>query len=474
MAIFRSVDLRQPEHLAVERTGAGRRAIGFVSVDEREPEIRYANAGGVHIAYQVDGTGPVDLVQVTEWAFNLEGIRQEPKMEWASQRLGSFCRTIAFNRRGVGLSDPVPVAEFASLETWVDDVRAVMDAVGLERASVMGNGSGGQMAMLFAATHPDRVESLVLLNAFARLSQAEDYPWGFPPEAQDGFLELIGASWGSGAVVDFIAPSQAADPDFVSWWARMERMSASPGTAMEVMKVMFELDLRHVLPAITVPTLVIRTQRDWLDRGHSTYLASAIPGARFVETTGETLWLPPDAGAMFDAIEDFLTGDRADREPDRVLATVLFTDLTGSTARASAMGDARWRDLLDQHDAVVRRQLSRHRGREIKRTGDGFLVTFDGPGRAVRCAVSIRDALRSLDLEMRASLHTGEIELRGEDIGGIAVHIAARLLGIAESGEVVASRTVRDLTAGSGLSFSDRGTHSLKGVEDEWTLYAVS
>jgi class 3 adenylate cyclase len=272
-----------------------------------------------------------------------------------------------------------------------------------------------------------------------------------------------------------VAPSQADDPEFVAWWARMERMSASPGTALAVMRVILQLDLRDVAQAIRVPTLVVRTAQDWFDRGHSEWLAANIPDARFVETPGETLWIPPVADAMFDAIEAFLAGDREPRAPERVLATVLFTDLTDSTARASQLGDARWRQVLDVHDDIVRRQIGRHAGREIKRTGDGFLATFDGPGRAARCALAIRDAVRhTLDLEMRAAVHTGEIELRGEDIGGIAVHIAARLLAIAGSGDVVASRTVKDLTAGSGLLYEDRGTHRLKGVDDEWTVFAVA
>lgn len=442
-----------------------------MSVDD----TRYADAGGVHIAYQVEGQGPPDLVQVTEWAFNLEVIREHPKMAWAAQRLASMGRVVAFNRRGIGLSDPVPIAEFANLETWTDDVRAVMDAVDLERASLMGTGSGGQMAMLFAAMHPERVKSLILVNAFARAAAAEDYPCGFAPDVQAALLGAIESSWGTGSAVAFVAPSQADDPDFVAWWARMERMSASPGTALAVMRVILQLDLRDVAPTIQVPTLVVRTEQDWFDRRHSEWLAANIPNARYVETPGETLWIPPGAGAMFDTIEAFLAGDAAPRASERVLATVLFTDLTDSTALATKLGDARWRQVLDAHDDIVRRQIGRHAGREIKRTGDGFLATFDGPGRAAHCALAVRDALRhTLDLEMRAGLHTGEIELRGADIGGIAVHIAARLLGAAASGEVLASRTVKDLTAGSGLMYSDRGAHRFKGVDDEWSVFAVS
>lgn len=357
----------------------------------------------------------------------------------------------------------------------MDDVRAVMDTVDCERAALLGVSEGGPMNILFAATYPERTSALVLLNTFARPYRGADYPLGTPLENLEPFLDSVAAHWGEGVSLWGLAPSVAGDARMRASWGRYERMSASPGAAAALLRMVAGVDVRHILPAIQVPTLVLhRTGDKFVPPDQGRYLAAHIPGARHVEVPGsDHLYCAGDADAVLDEIEEFLTGQRAHRETERVLATVLFTDIVESTRQAAELGDRRWRDVLDSHEALARRQLDRFRGRAVKMTGDGMLAAFDGPARGIRCAGAIVQGARQLGIDVRAGLHTGECEVRAEDLGGIAVHIGARVAALAARGEVLASSTVKDLVAGSGLTFADRGSHTLKGVPGEWRVYAV-
>ena len=437
------------------------------------PETRYTKSGDVNIAYQVVGQGPLDLVLVPGWISNIDVFWEEPAFNRFLTRLASFSRLILFDKRGTGLSDRV--ADMPSLEVRMDDVRAVMDAVGSERAALFGYSEGGTKCALFAATYPARTSALIMAGAFARRMSAPDYPWGVTEEQMDAFVDKIQREWGGPVGVDMRAPSMAHDEGFRQWWARWLRASASPAAAVKLVRMNMEIDIRHVLPAIRVPTLILHSVNErFLDVEGSRYMAAQIPGAKLVELPGadHAPWLE-DADMIVSEIEEFLTGARPVSEPDRVLATVLFTDIVGATEKAAGLGDRRWHDLLDSHHACVRRELARFRGREIDTAGDGFLATFDGPARAVRCACAISDAVRPLGVEIRAGLHTGECEVMGEKVGGIAVHIGARVAAHAHANEVLVSNTVKDLVAGSGLSFRDRGIQPLKGVPGDWRLFAV-
>lgn len=437
------------------------------------PQTHYARSGDVNIAYQVLGDGPIDLVHVPMFVSNLELQWQDRDQAKYFRRLASFSRLIMFDKRGTGLSDRVGIA---SLEERMDDVRAVMEAVGSERSTVFGSSEGGAMSVLFAATYPDRVTSLVLYGAYPRLAAAPDYQEGFPQEETKRVLEAVASRWGQGARrMGLLAPSRAHDPAFLEAEARWERLSASPGAAIALMRMIFDIDVRHLLSAIHVPTLVIYRTADIVHAAGSRYLGTHIPGAKTVELPGAD-YFPylGDQDAILDEIEEFVTGVRPAPEPDRVLATVLFTDIVGATERAAALGDRRWRDLLDTHHGVVREQLARFRGREIDTAGDGFLAAFDGPARAVRCARAVLQEVRRLGLEIRAGVHTGECEVMGDKLSGIAVHIGARVAGLAGTGEVLVSGTVKDLVAGSGIAFEDRGVQVLKGVPGEWRIYAVA
>jgi class 3 adenylate cyclase len=438
------------------------------------PETRYAMSGDVHIAYQVFGEGPRDLVIVTGFASHVELGWELPQLNRFASRLSSFARVILFDKRGTGLSDPV--SDVPTLETRVDDVRAVMDAAGSERAAVFGTSEGAPMALLFAATHPERVTHLVLFGAMARSTEAEDYHLAPPADVfREASAEMLGPYWGKGYGVEIFAPSLAEDPVAAKWWGRMERSAASPAMAGMLSEMFLDIDVRAVLPTIKAPTLVLHRHGDRVvDVRAGRWLAERIPGARFVELPGsDHVAFAGDSDRVADEIAEFLTGERPAAEPDRVLATVMFTDIVESTQRAAALGDRRWLELLELHDDVVRAELERHRGREVKTTGDGFLATFDGPARAIRCTCAIRDLLRDHGVEIRAGLHTGEIEVIGEDVGGIAVHIAARVAALANGGETFVSSTVKDLVVGSGIEFEDRGRHELKGVPGEWQLYKV-
>ena len=438
------------------------------------PETHYARSGDLHIAYQTVGDGPIDLVFVPTTMFHIEFIWTWPALARFYQQLASFSRLILFDRRGSGLSDPVPNPP--TLEEEMDDVIAVMDAVGSERAALFAAFEGGAMACLFAATHPDRTSALVLASAWARLERAEDYPYGNPPADRERLVEEVLAQWGGGDRAHVIAPSLAGDPEFREWFGRLERFSMSPGAARRAFESGGRADVRSVLPTVNVPTLVMRRAEDEaIDPGHARYLAEHIEGARYLELPGrDAMAAVGDSDSVVDEVEEFLTGVRPQREPDRILATVLFTDICGSTERAAELGDSRWRDLLGRHDQLVRAELRRHRGREVKSTGDGFLATFDGPARGINAARAIAEGVRRLGIEVRAGLHTGECEVIGNDVGGLAVHIGARVSALAAPGEVLVSSTVRDLVVGSGIQFEERGTHALKGVPDEWRLFAVA
>jgi len=440
------------------------------------PETRYATtADGVHIAYQAFGDGPVDLV-VLPGGWNLEVEWEWPSAARFFRRLASFTRVIRFNMRGEGLSDPVAPRDWQTLEQRAEDMQAVLDAVGSERTALLGGAFGGQMMAFFAATHPERAAALVLVGTAARLGWAPDYPWGGSAEARGLTVARAEAGWEQGAgLARLVAPSMADDPAFVSWIARLHRQSYSPGAARAAARMVMETDVRDLLPTIRVPTFVLcRSAAPWFGPDHARYLAEHIPGATLVELPGdESVMYLGDTDAVVDEVEEFLTGSRHAPEADRVLATVLFTDIVGSTERATELGDRRWRDLLDSHDEAVRRQLERFRGREVNTIGDAFLATFDGPGRAILCACAIRDAVRALGIEVRAGLHTGEVELRGDDVAGVAVHIGARVAALAGPSEVLVSGAVPPLIVGSGIGFEDRGEHELKGVPGTWRLYAV-
>jgi class 3 adenylate cyclase len=440
-----------------------------------EPRTRYAKSGDFHIAYRTLGDGPLDIVVVEQWFSNVEIERDVPPLAQLHDRLADIGRVVVFDKRGVGLSDPVPAASLPPIEEWMDDLRAVMDAVGSARAAVIASMAGGYMASIFAATYPERTTALVLVDAFARYTSSSDYPWGLDPLGAPELLDAFETQWGTGMMLDLFAPDIADDLAVRTPWSRFERHSVSPGTARAMVEMIGATDVRSVLPAIRVPTLILARSRAPVSVGHGRYLADHIDGARFVELEGETslIWAG-DQGPLVAEIQHFLTGVRPAPEPDRMLATVLFTDIVGSTDRAAKVGDARWRAILDEHNRIVRAELDRFRGREVKTTGDGFMATFDGPARGVRCARSIVDAVRNAGVEVRAGLHTGEVELMAGDVGGIAVHIAARVSAKATAGEVLVSSTVKDLVVGSPLEFDERGEHVLKGVPGEWRLFAVA
>jgi class 3 adenylate cyclase/pimeloyl-ACP methyl ester carboxylesterase len=430
------------------------------------PETRYARSGDVHIAYQVTGNGPIDLVWVPGFISNLELEGEYLEHQRFAARLGSFCRLIRFDKRGTGLSDRG--FGIATLEERIDDVRTVMDAVDSRRAALVGQSEGGPMSILFAATYPERTQALILYAGFA-----VNMTHGWSAEQLQARLDWYSQHWGTGISASWAAPGKAGDEAFQRARARFERLSASPAAVMALVRMNHEIDVRDILPAIRVPTLILHRSGDRrvsVDSGRE--LAARMPGAKYVELPGDEH--PPflgDADRIVDEIEEFLTGARSEPDVDRVLATVLFTDIVDSTKRAAELGDRQWRALLDRHDEAVRQQLARFRGREIKNLGDGFLATFDGPARAVRCAASLSESVQPFGIAVRSGLHTGEIELKRDDVTGIAVHIAARVAAEAEAGETVVSSTVRDLVAGSGLRFEDRGIHALKGLPEEVHLY---
>ncbi len=442
------------------------------------PETRYAKSIAGYVAYQVFGDGPRDLLFVTNWGTNLDAMWEEPSLAYFFHRLSRIGRVICFDKRGTGVSDPVPLGSLPTLEEWMDDARTVLDAAGSRQPAIIGDTEGGPMAMLLAATFPDHTLALVLLNTFARWQRAPDYPIGMPKHTVERLVTRYERNWGQDpAILDLTAPSVADDQRMREWFIRYQRLSMPPGAATEMYSWVTRLDVRSVLPTIAVPTLVLHRQDNRhyrLDFGR--YLAENIPGARLVELPGADCYPfhTPEGAGTLDDIHEFLTGVRQGPSAERELATVLFTDIVGSTDLAAKIGDDRWLELRALHDEVVRRNLAAFRGREIETTGDGFLATFDGPARAIHCAVQIRDAVHALGMEIRAGLHTGEIEFRDGGIGGLAVHLAARVMSLAGSGAVFVSSTLNDLVVGSGIGFEDRGSHTLKGIPGAWRLFRVA
>lgn len=440
------------------------------------PEVHYARLGEAHVAYQVFGAGDLDLVYIGEFWHSIEAQWDEPRFAAFLRRLGSFARVICLDQRGSGMSDPLPLGEEPGLDLFTDDVRAVMDAVGIPHAALLGVAGGAVIASVLAATVPERVQALVLLNGLARLTAAPDYPWGTTPAFEVRVMADLSNGWGRGALADVLAPSEADDPAFRSWLARYQRLGASPGEVLAQRRMMQSVDIRQILPSIRTPTLVIhRRDNRLINVGHGRYLSEHINGAEFVEVAGGD-YLPflGDAEAILAPIERFLTGTISPAAARRVLATVLFTDIVGSTELAARLGDRRWRVRLEEHNAIVRDELERYRGRELDRAGDGFVALFDGPARAVRCALAIEDRVQRLGLSLRAGVHTGEVELLGTEVEGLAVHICARVAASAAPDEVLVTSTVRDLVAGSGIVFTDRGSQTLRGVPGRWKLFVAS
>ncbi|MEY2445733.1 MAG: hypothetical protein QOE00_2313, partial [Ilumatobacteraceae bacterium] len=411
--------------------------------------------GDAYVAYQVLGSGP-PLVLVADWFGNLDAVWEWPPYAHALRRLASFCRLIMFDKRGVGLSDPLPTLALPALEEWMDDVNGVMDAIGVPSATLMGVGSGGPLCLHVAAAHPGRVDRLVLVNSYARLMRADDYAPGYPERIRDRVLAMAYTEAAPARIL-----RGAEDVDFIRWWQRYQRQSVSPSTAASMRSMMFDVDVRSVLPSVRAPTLILhRTDDEWVRVDHGRYLADHIADSTFAELDGgEDLFFHGNVDEVLDAIEAFVTGSRTQPTNDRVLATIMFSDLVGSTDIAAHLGDQRWRVLLDDHDAIVAKDIAQSKGRLVKTTGDGVVALFDGPGRAIRCAAAMRDELRSIGLRSRSGIHAGEIELRNDDIGGIAVHIAARVMSIGGADQILVSRTVRDLVTGSGFAFIPHGTH---------------
>jgi class 3 adenylate cyclase len=440
-----------------------------------QPPTRYARSGDVSIAYKVVGDGPIDIVIVPGFVSHVELIWEMPAAVHLIQRLASFSRLIMFDKRGSGLSDPVVGAP--TLEERMDDVRAVMDAVGTSRVALLGISEGVPMSIMFAASHPDLVSALVLYGGMARTTWAEDYPWATPADALIESSLAMAPYIYEGAMIEIMAPSLADDDRAREMFARFQRYSATPGMLTQVFLMFLEIDVRSLLPTIRVPTLVVHRRGDravnW--RG-AEWMARQIPGARYVELPGvDHAVYAGDSDALIDEVEEFLTGVRGHADVDRIVTTVMFTDIVGSTQRAAEIGDRKWRELLEGHTGIVRHELGRFRGREIKSLGDGMMATFDGPARAIRCGLAVIDAVHGLGIDLRVGLHTGEVEvLDDDDVGGIGVHIAARVGALAATGEVLVSGTVKDLVAGSGIAFAERGEHELKGIPDRWRLFAVS
>ena len=435
-------------------------------------ETQYVRSGDADIAYQVIGDGPRDIVFSLDWGTHLEAVSERPEMSDFVRELIRFARVLFFDLRGVGMSSSA--ADGVPIESWMDDLVAVMDAVGSEKATLIAHGQATQMAVMAAATHPQRVTSLVLINGFARFRRADDYPAGMPPHVQQTYVDTIEAQWGKGTLSSFLGPSVWERPGVVEWWGRVERYSATPGLARARAEAMTEVDVRELLPLVDAPTLVVHNRdNEYVRVGHGRYLAEHIPEATLLERDAADHW-PLAAPDLVGAIEQFVTGERSGMpDADRVLATVLFMDVVGSTELASELGDQSWRRALDTFERTVRDGLALFAGDLTSTAGDGILATFEGPARAIRCAWYIRDELGRNGLDVRSGLHAGEVTKRGDDVAGIAVHIGARVSSLADPGEVLVTRTVRDLVAGSGISFEERGEHELKGVPDRWTLYAA-
>ncbi|MEW5862685.1 MAG: adenylate/guanylate cyclase domain-containing protein [Pseudomonadota bacterium] len=439
-------------------------------------QVRYAKNGKVHIAYRVIGEGPLDLVVVPGWVTHLEATWDDPLVWRFAQRLASFSRLILFDKRGTGLSDPVSEENLPTLEMRMEDVHAVLDAAGASRAALLGISEGGSMCALFAATYPERTSALVMFGCYAKWIRDSDYPWAPTREEHEAAFTAYERHWGTPIGFKVIAPSVANDEQCRDWWARNLRLGASPASGIALYRMNIEIDIRGVLPSIRVPTLILHRSGDRLvDAANSRYMAAHIPGAKYCELKGvdHLPWFG-DAEFVLGEIQEFLTGIRPAASIDRVLSTILFVDVVGSTERVASIGDARWRDLLGLFHQHVSQEIDRFRGRVIDTAGDGVFASFDGPARAIRCAIALRDRVNAIGIKVRAGLHTGECEVAGDKLAGIAVHIGARVAQLASTGEILVSRTVKDLVAGSGLRFMGRGRHLLKGLQEELELYAVA
>jgi class 3 adenylate cyclase len=438
------------------------------------PETNYVKSGDIHIAYQTLGTANQDLVYLAGIFSHIELQWEHPLYERFLTRLSSFVRLIMLDMRGVGLSDRA--GQLPLLEDQMDDLTAVLDRVGASKTAIFGASQAAPMAILYAASFPEKVSALVLYGAYASAQRREDYSWGRDPEWIAQFLAQLENRWGQGTFLEQVAPSQTGDAVFQEWWARFERFSSSPGNAVAYARAHINDDVRDLLGSVSVPTLVIQRAGDtYRGAGQGKYLAERIPGARFVELQGrDHLPFVGNSDEIVEEIEEFLTGARSGSELGRVLATILFTDIVDSTGKAVELGDSRWNRLLASHNQIINLQLSKHRGRLIDTAGDGVLALFDGPARAIRCALAIRDSVHDLGLRVRVGLHTGEVEVGADDISGLGVHIGARIAALAGPDEVLVSRTVKDLVAGSGIGFQERGVHELKGVPDRWELFFVS
>jgi class 3 adenylate cyclase len=439
------------------------------------PETHYARIGELNVAYQTIGEGSIDFVLADQWFSHQEAQWDVAPLAEVRRRMTAIGRLILFDKRGVGMSDPVPLQSLPTIDVWIDDVRAVMDAAGSDHAALITTLGGAVMGLVFAATHPDRLRALIIIDGWARARAAPDYPIGLSPSEIDRRREQFRTSWGRGMMLDNFAPSMRSVPGLREAWSRYERFAASPGVVDAMISNLLELDVRDVLPAIHVPTLVIqRAEATAFGPAFSRYIADHIPGARYVEVPGiDSLMWAGDQTAIVDEIESFVTGAKSMRTSDRRLATVLFTDIVGSTQRAAAIGDQAWRELLERHDALARSSTERSAGRVIKTTGDGVLATFDAPGRALEAARLITTGAPGIDLHVRAGLHAGEIEVTDGDVAGLAVHVAARVAGLAGADEILVSSTVRDLVVGSAMTFTDRGSRILKGVPGRWRIYAA-
>jgi class 3 adenylate cyclase len=441
------------------------------------PKTRYARNGEVHLAYQELGEGALDIVEIESWVHHVEAFWAIPELARQRRRLAAIGRLIILDRRGTGLSDPVALDRLPDLETQVRDVIAVMDDAGCEQAAIVGMQDGGALALRLAAEYPERCRALVLWNTAARFFQSDDYPWGAPEQMLLGFVDQQATDWADGnpGYLRVLAPSRADDARFGAEMTQLSRSAISPGAVAHYFRQTVSVDIRDLLPQVAAPTLVLQRAQGPIVRSEmGRYVGDHIPGAQYVEIDGtDHLWFTQHGDEVVDEIEEFLTGGRTAADPDRRLATVLFTDIVGSTAQAAELGDTRWRALLDRHDQILRAELSRFGGEEIDSAGDGFLSTFDGPARAIRCATAMSDALAGIGIAIRAGVHTGEVEVRGRNIGGLAVHIGARVAATADGGEIVVSSTVKELMAGSELTFLDRGEHELKGVPGTWRLYVV-
>ncbi len=442
-------------------------------LDTSQIETRYAKSGELNIAYQVFGAGDLNLVFIPGWASHVENIWTLKEFASFADKLAQFAQVILLDRRGTGLSDPV--MNPPTLEERMDDVRAVMDAAGWQRAVIWGISEGGPMAMMFAATYPDRVPALVLYGTFARFSRADDYPYGYPQKVHEQWVAALETTWGTGELSRSFAPSLVADPAVMRTLARLERMAMSPGTARKLFGLLTQTDVRHVLPAIRVPTLILHRTGDQAVRvGHARYLAERIVAAKYVELTGhDHMPFLGDVEGLLGEVRQFLTGERATPDSDRILTTILFCDIVDSTMRAADLGDREWKQLLLRFYSLADDKLNYFRGRKLDTAGDGLFAAFDGPARAVRCGAALADAVQSLGVRLRVGVHTGECEVLGEKYSGIAVHIGARVASAAKPGQVLVSSTVKDLVVGSGIHFEDLGPRVLKGVPDEWRLFGV-